>query len=379
MVEPTSSKEDGDRPPRKKEAQAKRTVWSRAQRPDKVMIGFFFVFLIIMIVLVFLSYPVSSLEDLVVLFPLLGGMIAVFFMTGIPAVWFYIMKGKISMKWLVLVVLALSFIYMVSLEVTNQNDIIPEPLNSHGVAGHLIYFYMFALAILLLYIFVAFGMMWALTFAQRLSVPDGLEEIKAITANRSKKNRALSSPRYWRARILSWAFFIPDQLDTGTLRLKFGKVRKGFPISEYLQAFGWNMLFGVFITLLLTLNPFLKDLPAFQDIFGLSAIISFFVPILVLSWFIFKRIGARIEGPVKDFRLFDGLRSRVSGSILAVSTLIIFIRISLQTMDPAQALLDFYELFIDFTAVVIITTFVYFNYFEEDVAQRVVLEKIKSP
>jgi hypothetical protein len=335
------------------------------------MLGVFVVSLIIMIILVLNSYPVSSVEDLVVLFPLLGGMVAVFFMTGIPALVFYIRKGGTSTKGLLLVVMALSAIYMVSLETTNRNDLIPEPLNSYGVGGHLIYFFLFSFAILLLYIFVAFGMMWMLTFGQRLSIPDGLDEIKAITESTSEKARSSSPLWYWRARILLWVFYIPHQLDSKTLSIRFGKKRKGFPLTDYLQAFCWNMLLGVFIALLITLNPFLKDLPAFQDIFGLSAIISFFVPLLVMSWFIFKRIDARIKGPVRDFKLFDGLKARVSGSVLAVSTLIIFIRLSLQSMDVAQALLDFYELFIDFTAVVIITTFVYFNYFEEDLAQKV--------
>jgi len=344
--------------------------WSRMRRSDKALLTFFCILLVTMVIIVLISYPYSSLEDLLILFPLLGGFVAVFFLTGIPALAIYLRKGQVSTVWLLLTLAIISFVYMLSLNITNGNDKLPSPFMDHGVPGHLVFFFVYALAFLVLYIFVAFGMMWLLTFGQRQSVPENLDDIKGITAYRSSKDHSWRDLWYWKVMMLTFAFNIPDVLDTRTLRVKVGKRRKGFPISEFLPAFGWNMVIGMFITMLITLNPFLKDMPAFQNVFGLSEFISFFIPLLVLSLFIFKRVDARIKGQVKDFRLFDGLRSRMTRSVLAVSTLIIFIRLAVQSIDQ-QMLLKFYEMFIDFTAVVIITTFVYFNYFEEDAAMDI--------
>ena len=48
------------------------------------------------------------------------------------------------------------------------------------------------------------------------------------------------------------------------------------------------------------------------------------VPIVVFPWLITERIDARIEGPIKDFRLYAGIRSRLIRTFLALGTLMIF-------------------------------------------------------
>jgi hypothetical protein len=369
MSDKSSMPKDGDEAPDKKSGGLGR-YWAMMSGSDRVLSIFFFVWLVLMVVFVLATYS-AHITDMVVLVPLLGGLLAVFFMVGIPAAIFHWRKGIVSTGWLILVLVILSLAYMGGLYAIHGSDRPPAPFDDYGSAGEFAYFYLFAFVVLLLYIFVGFGMMWLLSFIQRLSLLEYLDELKGITAHDTGKKTSWMTRIYWRHMLIKMVFNLPDHLDTATLHIRPGKRRKGFPWVEFQRAFGWNMVFGIFITMLIALNPFLKDLPAFQDIFDISAFISFFVPLLVLSWFIFKRLDVRIKGPVKDFKLYEGLRSRVTRSVLALSTLIIFIRLALQTMDIRYILWQFFQLLMDFTAVVVITTFVYFNYFEEDIAEEV--------
>ena len=348
----------------------KRHAWSDLRRSEKILVGLFILGVVGIFLSVLFSYPLTSIEHLLVIIPILGGLLSVFFLVGIIVLVLYIKKGSVSMGWLIIVLVIFSVVYSVSLYETNGNDIVPSPFQERGLAGHMGFFYLFALLVLLFYIFIAFGMMWLLTIIQRLTLSDTLEDIRHVSIHYHENIGKMLSKKGLMALGLRFAFNIPHQLDTGTLKISPENKRIGFPWSEFVQAFSWNMIFGVFIILLITLNPFLKELPAFQDVFGLSAIVSFFIPFMVISWYIFKRLDARIKGPVRDFRLFNGLKSRVAGSILAVSTLIIFIRMAIQTMDFKYLVWEFFKLFLDYSAVVLITTFVYFNYFEEEVAGK---------
>jgi hypothetical protein len=358
--------DDSEWPKNDTEAAQGGNFMSKVRGHDRVLLVFFSICVVLMVLLVVISYP-----PLAILVPLLGGMLAVFFMTGLPAAVFYWKKGTVSTAWLLLALVILSLAYMGGLYAGHGSEKLPAPFDSYGVGGELAFFYLFALVVLLLYVFVGFGMMWLLSFAQRMSLPDSFGDIKAMTAHDTGDGPSWRSEHFWKALVLGAVFNIPDHLDSGTLYLKPGKKRKQFPWHELIRAFGWTMVFGVFIIMLIALNPFLKELPAFQNIFDISAFISFFVPLLVIPWFIFKRLDVRIKGPVKDFRLYKGLRSRITRSVLALSTLIIFIRMALPTLSLKETLWEFFQLFMDFTAVVIITTFVYFNYFEEDVAEEV--------
>ena len=366
MSEPSSRPKDDDEAASEKKSGGLGRYWAMMRGTDRVLLVFFSMWVALMVLLVVISYP-----PMAILVALLGGMLAVFFMTGLPAAAFYWKKGTVSTAWLFLALVILSLAYMGGLYAGHGTDKPLAPFDSYGVAGELAYFYIFALVVLLLYVFVGFGMMWCLSFAQRMSLPDGLRDIKAMTAHDTGDGPSWRSRHFWKALVLGAAFNIPDHLDSGTLYLKPGKKRKKFPWHEFSRAFGWTVVFGVFIIMLIALNPFVKELPAFQNIFDISAFISFFVPLLVIPWFIFKRLDVRIKGPVKDFRLYKGLRSRITRSVLALSTLIIFIRLALPTLGLKETLWEFFQLFMDFTAVVIITTFVYFNYFEEDVAEEV--------
>ncbi len=100
--------------------------------------------------------------------------------------------------------------------------------------------------------------------------------------------------------------------------------------------------------------------------------VSTFIPIFILPWFIYLRLDAKIKGIVKDFRLFDGLKSRMLQTIVAFSKLILFVRMAVVRPGFGEFINAFLGFFMLFIIGVILTTFVYFNYFENDLAEDIV-------
>jgi hypothetical protein len=98
---------------------------------------------------------------------------------------------------------------------------------------------------------------------------------------------------------------------------------------------------------------------------------SFFIPWLVLPWFIFRRLDAGIPGPSRKFMLYDGLRSRLFGTLVAIGTLITIIRLALRDIAISTILSSFFSYYTSFILLAAIFTFVYFNYFEDGLAEDV--------
>jgi hypothetical protein len=97
------------------------------------------------------------------------------------------------------------------------------------------------------------------------------------------------------------------------------------------------------------------------------------IPVVVLPWFVYKRLGASIKGLTKPFTLFNGIRARIFQSYLASGTIVILVRLSFS--EVAVAFSSYLSGFAAFTAsllgVSLICTFVYINYFENDLVEDI--------
>ena len=108
-----------------------------------------------------------------------------------------------------------------------------------------------------------------------------------------------------------------------------------------------------------------------QELFGISGVSSIFIPAFILPFFIYLRLDASIKGPVKDFKLYNGIHSRFYQLIVAFGTLITFIRIALKDIDKIILIKAFLNYYVGFIAISIVITFVYFNYFENELAKDI--------
>jgi hypothetical protein len=225
-----------------------------------------------------------------------------------------------------------------------------------------------AIIVFLLFFFFGFGLMGVLSIFIRKKTPDFLVEITKITPNITDSAKKRDKKKYRGFKWLAWAFNIPDVLDSKTMTIDKVKYRRKFPWPDLKKAMFWQLFFGTVIVVYVSFSPFLWDFADMQDLFSYSSIGVAFIPILIIPWFIYRRLDAKIKGPVKDFHVFDGLSSRMFQTIVAFGTILLLVRIALKNPAILQVMYSFLIYFIFFFMGVFIMTFVYFNYFEDDLA-----------
>ncbi len=174
-----------------------------------------------------------------------------------------------------------------------------------------------------------------------------------------------------KARALAWILLIPENLDTGTLTIRMPERETEFPWKRFWNSMTWMMAFNILIAIYVSLNPFFLRSASLEELIGFMSSGYIIVPIVVLPWMVIKRLDARIEGPVKDFRLFEGIRSRLVRTFMALGTLMIFIRFAVEDIAPERIIYNFggYVLLSFFLLFAI--NYVYFNYFEYEMARTI--------
>ncbi len=187
-----------------------------------------------------------------------------------------------------------------------------------------------------------------------------------------RRVRNLTGGDRWYGSALEWLFFIPDNLDTGTLSATAPVVEKEFPWTRFKNAVTWQMIFALLIAVLVSLNPFLLEAVSIETLFTVMENAYIFVPMLFLPVLVVLRLRVKIEGPVKDFYIYVGIRTRLVRTFLAIGTLVLFIRLALKDLDPEMLLLRMTGYFI--MAIILISTFtwLYFNFVDNQLAFKVI-------
>jgi len=170
--------------------------------------------------------------------------------------------------------------------------------------------------------------------------------------------------------VLQWLFNIPDVLDTRLLTINF-EPKQRFPWNVLKTAFLWVSILGFIIAMLIVnyITSFAQL--SIENMLVISGLITTMTPILVLSWFIFLRLDARIKGSINDFKLYNGLKSRITSYTVTFGTIILLIRLALIKTALYQMFWLFASYYPLFLVSAIIITFIYFNYFENDLARNI--------
>ena len=350
--------------------------WNRIDKRILIFFGIWFIMAIIITLVVGYVIGFSQVNELITIFIVFT--IGAFFMTGFLAFIYYgktkIISTKRVMIWLLKISLIIGLVfavvlllYVISQEVEDISSIemvfMFIALYIGGISVSLITFFMF--------FFFGFGLMSFLSVFIRRKTPDFLVEITKITPNTSDSAKKRDKKTYRGYKWLAWAFGIPDVLDTRTLTINEIKRRHKFPWSAFKKAMFWQLFFSLVIVVYISFSPFLWDFADMQDLFGNSSTGTAFIPFLIIPWFIYLRLDVKIKGPVKDFHVFDGLSSRMFQTIVAFGTILLLIRMALKNPAILQVMYSFVIFFIFFFAGIFIVTFVYFNYFEDDLAQDI--------
>ena len=213
-------------------------------------------------------------------------------------------------------------------------------------------------------------MIWMLAVVEKSTVSDTLADITKITSNSSNFTSKKDKPNSRRYLVLQWLFNIPDVLDTKLLTINF-ESKQRFPWKVLKTAFLWVSILGFIIAMLIInyITSFAQT--SIENMLVISGLIVMLSPILVLSWFIFLRMDARIKGPIKDYKLYNGLKSRTTAYTVTFGTFILLIRLALIKTDLHQLFWSFVSYYPLFLVSAAVFTFIYFNYFENDLARNI--------
>jgi hypothetical protein len=228
--------------------------------------------------------------------------------------------------------------------------------------------------IIVVLFFVAFGMAGVLAAVVRGNAPEILLHVSRISASRAvkKQKKKKITKLSTMDSIISWAFAIPDVLETKSLKINQGRPRNYFPWSNFYKAIWWQTLFGAVIIVYLCFNPlYVKSELDFQNLFGIASNITIMVPFMILPWFIFSRLDARIKGQVKDYELYRGIVYRMYQTFFTLGTIIIILRLGLERIDPEAILLALPAYYMIFMGTIALVTFIYHNYVENGMAWEV--------
>jgi hypothetical protein len=352
----------------------------------KILIFFSIWFILAIIVTVIVGIVQGLGKWLQAISAFIAMTLGAFTLTGILSFIYYRKRAIIPTKWLFKRALKISLViglvfsvgmYFLLTETTLLN---PEPINEDSGVLILMFISLYiagfvvSISTFLLFLFYGFGIISVLSILIRRKTPDMLVEITKITKNLTDSKKKGDRRRYMGFVWLGWAFGIPDVLDTSTLSIKEGDFDEEFSRQDFRKAVLWQFFFGLVLVIYISFSPFLLDYANMQQLFSISSISTTFIPLLILPWFIYLKLDAKIKGPVKDFKLFDGLSSRMFQTLVAFGTLLLLVRMAIRNPEFVEVMFSFVIFFIFFIPGVIIGTFVYFNYFENNLASDIAIK-----
>jgi hypothetical protein len=303
-----------------------------------------------------------------------------FFFTGLLAIKYHrkrgIIPGKRLLKWFAKISLVIGLVgAVVIVWIITQTTIFGNEFTGLSGIEMFVFFlvmyaigFFFSFIIPLFLMITGFGMIGVLSALIRAKTPDLLVEVTKITPNITDPVKKKDRRKYIGFIWLGWAFNIPDVLDTRALSINRGEPNERIPWSIFKQAVMWQIFFGVVIVIYISFSPFFLDVTEMGFLFSIASNVSTYIPIFILPWFIYLRLDVKIKGLVKDFWLFDGLKSRMLQTLVAFSTLILIVRMAVVRPGFREFVGAFIGFFVLFIIGVVMTTFVYFNYYENDLA-----------
>jgi hypothetical protein len=295
-----------------------------------------------------------------------------------------IISTKKILKWFVFLSLALAFciLIIVFIAVSFEGDY-PNTIFELVTMAVAIFLgaFMGILLSLITLLLMSFGMIGIIAALVRAWTPEILLHISRISAKKNipivkKKRNSIKAHRSdnleLRDKIITWLFDIPDVLETNTLKIDKGRPQKQFPWSNLYKALFWQLLFGTIIIIYISFNPlYVKNVLDFQNLFNISTNLTLVVPFIILPWFIFLRLDAKIKGQVKDYELYRGIVYRMYKTFITLGTIIIIIRLGIERIPLGKiiAVVPIYYFF--FFLTIFLVSLVYFNYFENELASDV--------
>jgi hypothetical protein len=211
------------------------------------------------------------------------------------------------------------------------------------------------------YTSIGFGVIWITVLITRSLLPHILNMIARFKG----KNDPYS------ARIVVWFMDIPDVLEMTELKISEPLERRYFPKRMFIQAVGWELFIGTVLAVYVSLNPVVLESLSLLDAVNILSTLSIIIPLVVIPWFVLTSVNARIPGVKKDFMLFNGIKSRILQTFVALGTIALFVRLALREYEAGTLLNSFVGYYVTLSLLAILFTYIFFNYFDSELAKNI--------
>ena len=359
--------------------------WTNLERSDRRILIFFPFCLVVIITSIIVTDILSSQVDLIsFIFSVLAGLMITLSITGILAFVYHYKSAIIStqklLSWFMIFALIFSAVaniviyQLAETQYFSSSTVFLFDLNAisiYNIIWQFFVLFLFALFVEIDVMFESFGLIWMLALVEKSTVATTLADVTKITSNTSNFLSIEKKSNSRKYLMLQWLFNIPDVLDTRLLTINF-ETKQKFPWNVLKTAFFWVSILGFLMAMVLTnyITSFAQI--SIENMLVISGLITSITPIIVLSWFIFLRLDARIKGSVNYFKLYNGIKSRATSYTVTFGSIILLIRLALIKTNLHQLFWLFASYYPLFLISAFIITFVYFNYFENDLANNIV-------
>ena len=159
-------------------------------------------------------------------------------------------------------------------------------------------------------------------------------------------------------------FMIPDIIDIQCVELEPVEYGKKFPTRMFLSMAFSIFALGLAISSYIFLNPIFQSAMTVDEAVIVTVILTFFVPVLIIPWFIVRDTGAKIKSQARDYYLWKGLKRRLYQGFFAIMILLSMLAISLYFGYDIERTAFTYAGYVFITAFLsLMCAFIYANYY----------------
>ena len=169
-----------------------------------------------------------------------------------------------------------------------------------------------------------------------------------------------------RSRISRWVYDIPSIIDIERIELEPAADDDRFPMRMFSTLAFSTFVLGLAISSYIFLNPIFERTMTLEEAVLVTAILTFFVPVLVIPWLITRDTGAKIKSQAKDYYLWKGMKRRLFEGAFAFMMFLSLFAISMYLGYDVVKASYTYAGYIVITAYVsFLYAFVYANYYHK--------------
>jgi len=206
------------------------------------------------------------------------------------------------------------------------------------------------------------GAIWTLATALRLALPRFLMDVKSVRFDPSDR---------WYKRIDTWVLCFPNVLDPSSLKLELQPLDGKGSRDRFFQVLPWQMAFGLLVAVYVSLNPMLLSAMRFDQAYALVSIPLGIIPLLIIPWSTLEALGVRATGTRRDFSLHEGAKRRMVLTLLALGTLVLFIKMAIIEVGAEILAYTFASYIVTLLILASMGSFLYFNYFEAELVNDI--------